>query len=97
MKQIEIILRITENPEKVTERLLAKFEAEHLMQKLNEVLNYSGLCIDPVQHQISYQGRQFLLRKRMNFRRLFILPVSQGESSRKSRSTRRSGRRSRWM
>ena len=41
--------------------------------------------------------RYFRLRKRMNFRHLFILPVSQEESTRKNRSIRQSGKRSRWM
>ena len=90
MKQIEIILRITENPEKVTERLLAKFEAEHLMQKLNEVLNYSGLCIDPVQHQISYQGKAIPLTETYEFQTFVYL-------TRKNRSIRQSGKKSRWM
>ena len=78
MKQIEIILRITENPEKVTERLLAKFEAEHLMQKLNEVLNYSGLCIDPVQHQISYQGKAIPLTETYEFQTFVYLASQPG-------------------
>ena len=37
MKQIEIILRITENPEKVTERLLAEFDAIQTVKEKKEL------------------------------------------------------------
>ena len=56
MEQIEIILRITESSGKVTERLLAEFDAIQTVKEKKEVINYSGLCIDPDKQQVSYQG-----------------------------------------
>ena len=90
MDQIEIILRTTDPSGKVTEQILAKFDTEEPAIGSDKVLQYSGLCIDPVQHQISYQGKVLPLRH------LFISPISQEEFSRKSRSTRLSGRKNRW-
>ena len=54
MEQIEIILRTIDLTGKVTEQLLARFDTEKLATASDEVLQYSGLCIDPVKHQISY-------------------------------------------
>ena len=59
MEQIEIILRTTASSGKVTERLLAKFDTEKPATASDEVLQYSGLCIDPVKHQISYHNFLF--------------------------------------
>ena len=56
MEQIEIILRTTASSGKVTEQLLAKFDTEKPATESDKILQYSGLCIDPVQHQVSYQG-----------------------------------------
>ena len=89
MEQIEIILRITDLTGKVTEQLLAKFDTENPVIERDEVLQYSIWFLT--------RGTHFLLQRLMNFRLLFILPVSQGEYSRKSRSIRQSGRRSLWM
>ena len=64
MDQIEIILRTTDPSGKVTEQILAKFDTEEPAIGSDKVLQYSGLCIDPVQHQISYQGKVLPLTER---------------------------------
>lgn len=97
MDQIEIILRTTASSGKVTEQLLVKLDTEQTVKTKDRVLQYSGLCIDPDKHQVSYQGKVLPSRKLMNFRHLFISAVSRGEYSPKSRSIRQSGRRNRWM
>ena len=97
MDQIEIILRTTDPAGKVTEQLLARFDTEKPATASDEVLQYSGLCIDPVKHQISYQKKVLPLTETYEFRRLFISPVSQEESTQKNRYIRQSGKRSRWM
>ena len=51
MEQIEIILRTTDPTGKVTEQLLAKFDTEKPATESDEVLEYSGLCIDSLRHQ----------------------------------------------
>ena len=79
MDQIEIILRTTDSAGKVTEQILAKFDTEEPAIGSGEVLQYSGLCIDPVQHQISYQGKAIPLTETYEFQTLVILPVSQEE------------------
>ena len=64
MEQIEIILRITESSGKVTERLLAEFDAIQTVKEKKEVINYSGLCIDPIQHQVSYEKKELPLTEK---------------------------------
>ena len=46
MDQIEIILRTTASSGKVTEKILAKFDTVKPATESDEVLQYSGLCID---------------------------------------------------
>ena len=48
MEQIEIILCTTDPSGKVTEQILAKFDTEEPAIGSDKVLQYSGLCIDPV-------------------------------------------------
>ena len=67
MDQIEIILRTTDPSGKVTEQILAKFDTEEPAIGSDKVLQYSGLCIDPVQHQISYQGKVLPLTETYEF------------------------------
>ena len=57
MDKVEIILRTTTSSGKVTEQLLAEFDIERTITEKKAVLQYSGLSIDLVQHQISYQGK----------------------------------------
>ena len=73
MEQIEIILRTTASSGKVTERLLAKFDTEKPATASDEVLQYSGLCIDPVKHQISYQKKVLPLTETYEFHTLAYL------------------------
>ena len=78
MEQIEIILRTTASSGKVTERLLAKFDTEKPATASDEVLQYSGLCIDPVKHQISYQKKVLPLTETYEFQTLVYLASQPG-------------------
>ena len=78
MEQIEIILRITESSGKVTERLLAEFDAIQTVKEKKEVINYSGLCIDPIQHQVSYEGSALPLTETYEFQTLVYLASQPG-------------------
>ena len=73
MDQIEIILRTTDPAGKVTEQILAKFDTEEPAIRSEKVLQYSGLRIDPVQHQISYQGKVLPLTETYEFQTLVYL------------------------
>ena len=55
MEQIEIILRITESSGKVTERLLAEFDAIQTVKEKK---------IDPIQHQVSYEKKELPLTEK---------------------------------
>ena len=78
MEQIEIILRITESSGKVTERLLAEFDAIQTVKEKKEVINYSGLCIDPIQHQVSYEGNALPLTETYEFQTFVYLASQPG-------------------
>ena len=78
MNQIEIILRTTASSGKVTEQLLAKFDTEKPALGNDRVLQYSGLCIDPVQHQVSYQGSVLPLTETYEFQTLVYLANQPG-------------------
>ena len=78
MEQIEIILRTTASSGKVTERLLAKFDTEKPATESDEVLQYSGLRIDPDKHQVSYQGSVLPLTETYEFQTLVYLSSQPG-------------------
>ena len=78
MDQIEIILRTTASSGKVTEQLLARFDTEKPATASDEVLQYSGLCIDPVKHQISYQKKVLPLTETYEFQTLVYLASQPG-------------------
>lgn len=78
MDQIEIILRTTVASGKVTEQLLAKFDTAKPATESDEVLQYSDLCIDPVQHQISYQGSVLPLTETYEFQTFVYLASQPG-------------------
>ena len=78
MEQIEIILRTTDPAGKVTEQLLARFDTEKPAPGNDRVLQYSGLCIDPVQHQVSYQGKVLPLTETYEFQTLVYLASQPG-------------------
>ena len=78
MEQIEIILRTTDPAGKVTEQLLARFDTEKPAPGNDRVLQYSGLCIDPVKHQVSYQGKVLPLTETYEFQTLVYLASQPG-------------------
>ena len=78
MDQIEIILRTTVASGKVTEQLLAKFDTAKPATESDEVLQYSGLRIDPDKHQISYQGNVLPLTETYEFQTLVYLANQPG-------------------
>ena len=78
MEQIEIILRTTDPAGKVTEQILAKFDTKEPATESDEVLQYSSLCIDSVQHQISYQGKAIPLTETYEFQTLVYLSSQPG-------------------
>ena len=78
MEQIEIILRTTDPTGKVTEQLLAKFDTEKPATESDEVLEYSGLCIDLLRHQASYQGQEISLTENYEFHTLAYLASQPG-------------------
>ena len=78
MERIEIILRTTDPSGKVTEQLLAKFDTEKPATESDEVLEYSGLCIDSLRHQASYQGQEISLTENYEFHTLAYLASQPG-------------------
>ena len=78
MEQIEIILRFTDTTGKVTEQLLTKFNTEKPATGNDKVLQYSGLCIDPIQHQVSYEGNTLPLTETYEFQTLAYLASQPG-------------------
>ena len=78
MEQIEIILRTTDPTGKVTEQLLAKFDTEKPATESDEVLEYSGLCIDSLRHQASYQGQEISLTENYECHTLAYLASQPG-------------------
>ena len=78
MDQIEIILRTTDPSGKVTEQILAKFDTEKPATESDEVLQYSGLRIDPDKHQVSYQGSVLPLTETYEFQTLVYLSSQPG-------------------
>ena len=78
MEQIEIILRTTDPTGKVTEQLLARFDTEKPATESDEVLEYSGLCIDSLRHQASYQGQEISLTENYEFHTLAYLASQPG-------------------
>ena len=78
MEQIEIILRTTDPAGKVTEQILAKFDTKEPATESDEVLQYSSLCIDSVQHQISYQGKVLPLTETYEFQTFVYLASQPG-------------------
>ena len=78
MRQIEIILRTTDPAGKVTEQILAKFDTEEPAIGSDKVLQYSGLCIEPDKHQISYQGSVLPLTGTYEFQTISYLASQPG-------------------
>ena len=62
----------------MTEQLLAKFDTEKPATESDEVLEYSGLCIDSLRHQASYQGQGISLTENYEFHTLAYLASQPG-------------------
>ncbi|CBK76472.1 Response regulators consisting of a CheY-like receiver domain and a winged-helix DNA-binding domain [[Clostridium] cf. saccharolyticum K10] len=78
MNKIEIVLRTTDPSGQVKEQLLAEFDAGHSNKSKQEILQYSGLCIDSLQHQVSYQGEVLPLTENYEFHTLAYLASQPG-------------------
>lgn len=78
MSQIEIVLRTIENTGLTKEQIIAKFNAELPVTESDKDLQYSGLCIDPVQHQVSYQGKVLPLTETYEFQTFVYLASQPG-------------------
>ena len=78
MEKIEIILRTTDTTGKVSEQVLAKFDTEEPATEHDKVLQYSGLCIDPIQHQVSYEENALPLTENYEFHTLAYLASQPG-------------------
>ena len=78
MEQIEIILRTIDLTGKVTEQLLARFDTEQPVIENDKVLQYSGLCIDPIQPQVFYEGNTLPLTETYEFQTLVYLASQPG-------------------
>lgn len=76
---IELVLRTTESSGHVREKLLARFEVEQpMIDEDTSVYHYFGLCIDTIQHQVSYQGKIIPLTQTYEFRTLSYLASHPG-------------------
>ena len=78
MEQVEIILRTTDPAGEVTEQILAKFDTEDPAIGSDKVLQYSGLCIDPIQHQVFYEGNTLPLTETYELQTLVYLASQPG-------------------
>lgn len=76
---IELVLRTTESSGHVREKLLARFEVEQpMIDEDTSVYHYFGLCIDTIQHQVSYQGKVIPLTQTYEFQTLSYLASQPG-------------------
>ena len=75
---IELVLRTTESSGMVKEQIIARFDSSLSLLSEDTVLQYSGLCIDPVKHQISYQGKVLPLTETYEFQTLVYLASQPG-------------------
>ena len=75
---IELVLRTTESSGMVNEQIIARLDSSLSLLSEDAVLRYSGLCIDSVQHQISYQGKVLPLTETYEFQTLVYLASQPG-------------------
>lgn len=73
-----MVLRTTESSGLVKEQILARLDGGRALPDEDPVLQYSGLCIDPIQHQISYQGKVLPLTETYEFQTLVYLASQPG-------------------
>ena len=75
---IELVLRTTESSGLVQEQILARLDGGQALADADPVLEYSGLCIDSLHHQVSYQGQRISLTENYEFHTLSYLASQPG-------------------
>lgn len=75
---IELVLRTTESSGLVKEQILARLDGGQALPEADPVLEYSGLCIDSLRHQASYQGQGISLTENYEFHTLAYLASHPG-------------------
>ena len=75
---IELVLRTTESSGLVKEQILARLDGGQALPDADSVLEYSGLCIDSLRHQASYQGQGISLTENYEFHTLAYLASHPG-------------------
>ena len=75
---IELVLRTTESSGLVKEQILARLDGGQALADADPVLEYSGLCIDSLHHQVSYQGQRISLTENYEFHTLSYLASQPG-------------------
>ena len=78
MGQVEIILRTRESSGETKEQILAVLRPEQVQQILREKeQEFSRLCIDPMGHKVSYEGKKLPLSE-LEYQLLFYLSGQPG-------------------
>lgn len=76
--QVEIILRTRESSGETKEQILAVLRPEQVQQILREKeQEFSRLCIDPMGHKVSYEGKKLPLSE-LEYQLLFYLSGQPG-------------------
>ena len=75
---IELVLRTTESSGMVREQILVRLEEVQALPDADPILEYSGLCIDSLRHQASYQGQEISLTENYEFHTLAYLASQPG-------------------
>ena len=75
---IELVLRTTESSGLVKEQILARLDGGQALLDADPVLEYSGLCIDSIQHQVFYEGNTLPLTETYEFQTLVYLASQPG-------------------
>ena len=75
---IELVLRTTESSGLVKEQILIRLDGNQPSLTVDPVLEYSGLCIDSLRHQASYQGKAIPLTETYEFQTLVYLSSQPG-------------------
>ena len=75
---IELVLRTTESSGMVREQILVRLEEVQALPDAGPILEYSGLCIDSLRHQASYQGQEISLTENYEFHTLAYLASQPG-------------------
>ena len=77
---IELVLRTTESSGLVKEQILARLDGGQALPDADPILEYSGLCIDSLRHQASYQGQEISLTENYEFHTPGVPCQSAGQS-----------------